>query len=66
MGFSRINYGGTEEIIETIIQDGTGRTIEKWKCMKKDYFKVAKILNNKYGLNLIIKEKERRDLDWAI
>ena len=66
MGFSRITYNGREEIFETIVQDGTGRVIEKWKCMKKDYPSVLKILNKKLNLNLIIKEKKKTDLDWAL
>jgi len=66
LGFSRINYNGKEEIFETVVQDGTGRVLEKWKCMKRDYVKVLRILNNKFDLNLIIKEKKKTDLDWAL
>lgn len=65
MGFSKINYGSGEEIFETTVQDGSGRILDKWKCNKKDFFKVARILNKKYGLNLIIKERKDQDLDWA-
>lgn len=66
MGFTRINYNGEEEIFETIVSDGTGKVIEKWKCMKRDYVKVLKILNKKLSLNLIVKEVKNRDLDWAL
>jgi len=64
LSFSKIKHGQNEEIFETIVTDGTGRELEKWRCNKKDYFKVIKILNNKFGLNLIIKNKSERDLDW--
>jgi len=68
MGFSKITYGSFEEIFETKVKDGTGREIEKWICMKRDYPQTLRILNKKFGLNLIIKEKrehEEHDLDWA-
>lgn len=71
--FSKIRYNGSEEIFETIIKDGTGRTLGKWKCMKKDYGKVLLIIKEQYGLNLYIREfgrgkeetKPDKDLDWA-
>ena len=70
MAFSRIIYNGTEEIFETKVKDGTGREIDKWICMKRDYPQTLRILNKKFGLNLIIKERrnqsEERDLDWAM
>ena len=68
--FSRIIYGGSEEIFKTEVQDGTGRTLEKWKCMKRDFPKTLRIINKKFGLNLIIKERKEpqrdEDLDWAL
>ncbi len=72
-GFKRINYGGSEEIFETKVQDGTGREIDKWKVMKSDFPKALRFMNRKFGLNLIIKEikpgrreeKRDKDLDWA-
>ena len=67
MGFSKIRSGGNEEIFITEVQDGNHKTLDKWVCNKKDYFKVIRILNNKFGLNLIIKERTRdTDLDWAL
>jgi hypothetical protein len=66
MGFSKIQLG-REEIFETTIQDESGREIANWRCMKRDYPRVVKILNNKFGLNMIIKErKEEKELDWAL
>lgn len=65
MGFSKIKLG-TEEIFEMTVQDGTGKILERWKCMKRDFPKVIKILNKKYSLNLLVKERERTDLDWAL
>ena len=65
-GFTPIRYDGSEEIFETIIKDGTGRIIGKWKCMKKDYPKVAKILRKQYGIKMFIKDyTDDTDLDWA-
>jgi hypothetical protein len=65
LGFSKIQMG-KEQIFETIILDVDGRKLETWKVMKKDYPRVLKILNQKWGLNLIIKDKKERDLDWAL
>jgi len=64
MGFSKLRMG-QEEIFTTVVEDQDGRKLEEWKVMKRDYPKVVKILNNKFGLNMIIKDKkEDRDLDW--
>ena len=64
--FSKIRYDGNEEIIETTIKDGTGRTLGKWVCMKSDYPKVVIIVKQKYGIKMYIKENAGdRDLDWA-
>ena len=66
MSFDRIRLG-QDEIFETIVKDMDGRVIEEWKCMKKDYPKVVRILLDKFGLSLEIKKsKEHKDLDWAI
>lgn len=68
-GFKRINYGGSEEIFELRVLDGTGREVGKWKNMKSDFVKTLKMINKKYGFNWIIKERRRepvdQDLDWA-
>jgi len=67
MSFSKIRYGCIEdEIFETIITDGTGKRIGKWKCMKKDYPQVIKILNKKFGLGMNISTGviSERDLNW--
>ena len=66
MAFKKISKNGNEEIFTTIVQDGTGKVIEKWKTMKRDYVNVLRILNNKHDLGLIIKDKKDRDLDWAL
>lgn len=74
MGFSKIRMG-KEEIFETVVKDYDGRQIDKWVCMKGDYFKVVRTLSDKYGLKFkIIKRdedkpeesKNDRDLNWAI
>jgi len=65
MGFSKFRLG-KEEIFETIIKDCDGRKIEEWRVMKSDYPKVLKIINSKYGLGIIIRDKSvPRDLDWV-
>jgi hypothetical protein len=64
MGFNKIRLG-IEEIFTLIIQDESGKVIEKWTMLKKDFNKTLRILDNKYGLN-IWKKKENKDLDWAI
>ena len=66
MAFAPIRLG-KEEIFETIVLDSDGRKLENWKCMKKDFPKVVKILNSKFGLRMTIKEQEEnKDLDWAL
>lgn len=68
MGFSKIRLG-EEEIFTTIVEDIDGRELEKWKSMKKDYKKVIRGLNKRYGLGLVIidkKQKKDKDLNWAI
>ena len=66
MAFEKIRLG-VEEIFIIIVQDqNTGKEKEKWTSMKRDFHKVVRILDNKYGLN-IYKAKERdKELDWAI
>ena len=68
-GFKRLNYGGSEEIFELKVFDGTGREIGRWKNMKSDFGKTLKMVNRKYSLNLVIKERRiingNEDLDWA-
>jgi len=66
MSFSEIKLG-LEEIFTTLIEDSDGRKIGKWVVLKRDYPKVVKILNHKFGLNMKIKEgKKSQDLDWAM
>lgn len=66
MAFSKIRFGN-EEIFTTIVNDIDGREIEKWKVNKRDYPKVVKILNQKFGLNMkIIERKKDEDMDWAL
>lgn len=68
-GFKRISYNGTEEIFELKIFDGTGREMGRWRNMKSDFIKTLKMVNRKYDLNLVIRERrmrnENEDLDWA-
>jgi len=66
MGFKKIRYINSEELIETKITDGTGRVISKWKCHREDYPKVVKILNDKFSLNMRIITKNKSSLDWAL
>jgi len=66
LSFNKVRLG-VNEIFEVIVKDSNGRKIEEWKCMKDDFPKVVKILFNKFGLTMEIKEpKGNKDLDWAI
>ena len=67
MGFSKVRFG-SEEIFSILVEDVDGRTLEKWKVMKKDFPSVVKILANKFGLKDIkVTNKDRaKDLDWAM
>lgn len=62
MGFRRIELG-VQEIFTVIVQDQTGRQIDKWTVLKDDFPDVVKILLNKYGLSL---KKKDKDLGWAL
>lgn len=64
MGFRRIQQG-VEEIFIIVIQDQNGKEKEKWTVMKSDFYKVVRLLSEKYGLN-VFKKKDDRDLDWAM
>lgn len=64
MSFEKIRLG-IEEIFTVTVQDQTGKVIDKWTALKKDFNQVVRILNNKYGLN-IFNSKKDKDLDWAV
>lgn len=69
-GFSRVRPN-MEEVFIIVVQDSNGKEKEKWTSMKKDFHKVVRILDNKYGLNIwgnkFEQQKERdKDLDWAL
>jgi len=57
---------GKDIIFDVIVTDVDGRTLEKWKCMRRDFPKIVRILANKFGLNVSIIDRQRddRDLDW--
>lgn len=64
MPLERIKMG-SDLIFDVQVIDVDGRILEKWKCMRKDYPKVCKILNNKYGLKMKISDvNEEKDLSW--
>lgn len=68
MGFGRVRTG-VEEVFIIVVQDQDGMTKEKWTALKKDFPKVIKILDDKYGLNVFkpkVKDKKDKDLDWAL
>lgn len=67
MAFHKI-VNGIEEIFILVIQDQNGREKEKWTCLKRDFHKVVRILNQKYGLGIykLKEEKKEKDLDWAL
>lgn len=64
MPFKRLDYNSGEEVFEIKVLSG-GVTSENWKVMKKDFFKVLRILNEKYSLGLIIRKVKDKDLSWA-
>ncbi|HUS51675.1 MAG TPA: hypothetical protein VMZ91_16025 [Candidatus Paceibacterota bacterium] len=63
MAFSKIDYNSTEEIFDVKIEDGSGKVLDRWKFQKKDFPKWARIIANKYGIN--IKIKDISDLSWT-
>ena len=68
MGFSKLRNG--EGLTFYLQIDENGKRIESWKNNLKDLPTIIKIIDDKYGLNLIgitlKKVKENRDLDWAL
>ena len=70
MGFKKITFGAGE-IFEIFVFDETGMRVGKWKAMRQNLADTLRIINDKFGLNLSIKnrneQKERsKDLDWAL
>lgn len=64
MGFHKV-HPGIEEIFIVVVKDQNGNEIEKWTSLKRDFYKVVKILDEKFSLN-VYKKKTVRDLDWAL
>jgi hypothetical protein len=56
----RIDYNRGDEIIEIIIRDSSGAKIDTFKSSMKDFPRILRIIERKYGLNL----KKDRDIDW--
>lgn len=65
MPFNKIKLG-VEEIFTVTVQDESGKVIDRWTSMKKDFIKVVRILNNKFGLNIWDKKRENKELEWAM
>jgi hypothetical protein len=66
MGFSKVRMG-KQEIFKVEVRDIDGRVLENWQVMKRDFPRVVRILNDKFGLDMIITDKNtNKDLDWAI
>ena len=66
MGFSKVRMG-KQEMFKVEVRDLYGRLLENCHVMKRDFPKVVRILNDKFGLNMIITDKgTNKDLDWAI
>jgi len=68
MSFSKIRLG-VEDIFELLVKDETGRVIDKWVCMKRDFPEVMQIISRKHGMQVKVinlKDKKKdRDLDWV-
>ena len=55
----------SEEIFETVVRDGTGRQLARWKVKKKDFAMAIRRLNEQFGLGLqVIDKRKSNDLDW--
>ena len=57
-----LSYNRGEEIFELIIRDSSGGKIETFKGFIKDFPRIVKIMERKYGIT--IKSRKDRDLDW--
>lgn len=63
--YSKVRYDGGEEIIETIVSDGTGKRLDRDKVLKKDYPKTVKKLVDWLGIpGIRVEIKKKDDLDW--
>ncbi len=61
----KLRHNTSDEMFETIVRDGTGRQLARWKVGKKDYPRALKSLNEQFGLGIrIIKVGTPEDLDW--
>ena len=56
------DLGHGEEIFELIIRDASGGKIDTFKGLIKDFPRVIKIIERKYGIGTA--PKKDRDLDW--
>jgi len=63
LSFDKINYNSSGEVFNIKIEDTSGRLLDKWKFMAKDFAKWVNIIANKYGISL--KPKKDKDLDWT-
>jgi hypothetical protein len=68
--FKRISFGNGE-IFDITVTDESGMKVGKWKVMKRDLPNTMRIINDKFGLNLSIKNRaemkeNNQDLDWAL
>ena len=63
-----VKYKRLGEIIEITIRDGGGQKIGNFKCTNnKDYSRVIKIIENKFGYSPTFKgefNKEKKDINW--
>ena len=68
MSLEKVRFG-KDIIFECNVIDVDGRSLENWKCMRKDFPKVCRILNNKYGIDVMIVDRkakeETKEFDWA-
>lgn len=62
MGFRPIKHNSGEGMAKIKILDENGTLLENWTIMMSDLGRWADMMRKKYG----IKNKEDRDLDWAI
>lgn len=63
MPFDKVRPG-VEEVFILVVQDQNGREKEKWTVLKRDFHKVVRILDKKYGI--YVKKKRDKDLEWAM
>ena len=61
----KLRVSPSDEIFETVVRDGTGRELARWKVKKKDFPNAVRKLNEQFGLGIEVLDKRiSKDQEW--